>query len=146
MIEHIELNSKTLAIIVKASFQSDGINFLTPDDYSLQLAVMNRPAGYHIQPHVHRLIDRRTQLTQEVLVIRKGKLRVDFYDDNQVYYTSRMLEKGDVILLTSGGHGFEITEDTEIIEVKQGPFIPDMDKIRFQAVDAKLVNYGAITQ
>lgn len=142
MIEHIVHNGATLAIIVSARYRSENINFLTPDDYSLQLAYMSRPQGYEIQPHVHSLIDRRTQLTQEVLLIRKGKLRVDFYDNDKQYFTSRNLEEGDVILLAGGGHGFQAIDDVEIIEIKQGPYAKDMDKVRFEAIDHKSLNFG----
>jgi hypothetical protein len=75
--------------------------------------------------------------TQEVLFIRKGKLRVDFYDDNRNYLESRILEKGDTILLATGGHGFEVLEELEMIEVMQGPFAGDHDKTRFEAVGKK---------
>lgn len=142
MIERIVHNGTDLAVIVSARYKSESIDFLTPDEYSLQLAYMTRPTGYQIQPHIHRLVDRRTQLTQEVLLIRKGKLRVDFYDDDKEYITSRNLEEGDVILLAAGGHGFQAIEEVEIIEVKQGPFVKDMDKIRFESTDPKSLNFG----
>jgi hypothetical protein len=61
--------------------------------------------------------------TQEVLFIKRGKLRVDFYSDRQEYLDSRILESGDVILLITGGHGFEVLEEIEMIEVKQGPYV-----------------------
>lgn len=144
MIESIINNTQTLAIIIRANFHGEGIKFFTPDDYSLQLAYMNRSAGHEIKPHVHCRVDRKTQLTQEVLVIRKGKLRVDFYDDERFYLTSRILMQGDVILLASGGHGFEAIETVEIIEVKQGPYAKDMDKIRFDSVNTNQLNYGKV--
>ncbi len=56
---------------------------------------------------------------------------MDFYTDEQVYLESTVLDAGDVILLAYGGHGFEMLEPTEIIEVKQGPYAGDGDKSRF---------------
>jgi len=97
---------------------------------------MNHPNGYVIPPHVHNPVKREVHFTKEVLFIRSGKLRVDFYDDSKSYLESRILESGDVILLAHGGHGFEMLEDTEIIEVKQGPYAGDEDKTRFQGVTA----------
>ena len=70
-------------------------------------------------------------MTQEVLVIKTGKLRVDFYTDEKAYLKSYLLEQGDVILLASGGHGFEVIEDMEMYEIKQGPYAGDDDKTRF---------------
>jgi hypothetical protein len=58
-------------------------------------------------------------------------LRVDFYDDQRRYLSSRILGAGDVILLVSGGHGFEVLEEVEMFEVKQGPYLGDQDKTPF---------------
>jgi mannose-6-phosphate isomerase-like protein (cupin superfamily) len=134
MIEQVKHEDKILGIIIKTAFKKDGIAFFTPDDFSQQLGYMNRPEGYVIPPHVHNVIERKVELTQEVLFIKSGKVRVDFYDDNKQYLESRILEQGDVILLAHGGHGFQMIEPSEMIEVKQGPYCGEMDKVRFDAV------------
>ena len=131
MIEKITYNDAELAIIVRSSFSQPGINFFTPNDYSQQLAYMSHPTGKEIQPHVHKKVQREVHYTQETLFIRKGKLQVDFYSDDQIYLESRFLETGDVILLIRGGHGFKVLEDLEMFEVKQGPYAGDEDKIKF---------------
>jgi mannose-6-phosphate isomerase-like protein (cupin superfamily) len=92
---------------------------------------MSHPTGKEIQPHVHKKVQREVHFTQETLFIRKGKLKVDFYSVDQEYLESRILESGDVILLIKGGHGFEVLEDLEMFEVKQGPYAGDADKIKF---------------
>jgi hypothetical protein len=71
------------------------------------------------------------------LFIKKGKLRVDFYNDEQKYLESRVLEEGDVILLVTGGHGFEVIEAIEMVEVKQGPYLGEQDKTRFIGISSK---------
>ena len=95
---------------------------------------MNHPSNYEIQPHMHNAVQRNVQFTKEVLFIKSGKVRVDFYDDEKKYIESRVLVSGDVILLAFGGHGFEMLEDSEIIEVKQGPYVGEKDKTRFDPV------------
>ena len=135
MIIHVEKNDELYAIIVKASFKTDGIHFLTPNEFSQQLAVMSHPTGKIIQPHVHNPVVREVHFTKEVLFIKSGKVRVDFYDEDQNYFESRILDRGDVILLSFGGHGFVMLEESEMIEVKQGPYAGDADKTRFQQVD-----------
>lgn len=122
---------KTLAIHIKADFSKDGIAFFTPDEYSQQLAYMKHPAGHKIIPHVHNQVERTVFYTQEVLVIKSGSVRVDFYDNNREYLLSTVLNAGDVILLASGGHGFEVLEELEMYEIKQGPYVGDDDKTRF---------------
>lgn len=126
-----------LAVIIRSSYEDNGIKFFTPDDFSQQLAYMNRPAGYVIAPHVHNLVPREVTLTQEVLFIRKGRVRVDFYDDAKNYLESTIVATGDVILLAAGGHGFEMLEPTEMIEVKQGPYCGEMDKVRFDPITSR---------
>ena len=103
---------------------------------------MNRPAGYSIPPHVHNLVERKVDLTQEVLFIKSGKVRVDFYDNDKAYLESRVLVKGDIVLLAHGGHGFKMIEPTEMIEVKQGPYCGEMDKVRFEAVEDGKVKFN----
>ena len=131
MIEKITDQNAELAIIVRSSFSQPGINFFTPNDYSQQLAYMNHPSGKEIQPHIHKKVHREVHFTQETLFIRKGKLQVDFYSDDQKYLDSRILKSGDVILLIKGGHGFKVLDDLEMFEVKQGPYAGDEDKIKF---------------
>lgn len=129
--ETITHKNKIIAIILPADFRKSGIHFFTPNEFSQQLAYMNRPKDYVIAPHVHNPVTRQVHLTQEVLLVRKGKVKVNFYDDQKNYLESRVLQDGDVILLAGGGHGFEMLEETEMIEVKQGPYSGDNDKTRF---------------
>jgi hypothetical protein len=136
MIESIEHHDQMLALIVRANYQAEGIKFFTPNHFSQQIGYMNRPAGYAIAPHVHNSVPREVHFTKEVLFIKSGKLRVDFYDDEQNYLESRILEAGDIVLLAFGGHGFEMIEDSEIVEVKQGPYAGDADKTRFTGIDS----------
>jgi mannose-6-phosphate isomerase-like protein (cupin superfamily) len=136
MIENITYEDRLLALIISHKFSQPGIHFFTPDRLSQQLAYMHHPTGKVIQPHIHNPVPRQVQYTQEVLFIKKGKLRVDFYNDQQQYLESRILETGDVILLVTGGHGFEVIEEIEMIEVKQGPYVGEQDKTRFVGINA----------
>lgn len=142
MIEQIINNGLILSMIIRANFCKEGIDFFTPDDFSQQLGYMNRPKGYLIEPHVHNTIKREVFLTQEVLFIKSGKVRIDFYDENKVYLESKIVVNGDVIILAYGGHGFYMLEQSEIIEVKQGPYCGDSDKTRFKSLiveDSQLI-------
>ena len=140
MIEKVQKDKKIYAIIIRANYSNEGIEFFTPDEFSQQLAYMKRPKGYNISPHLHLNTNKNIQNTQEVLLIRSGKVRVDFYEDNKEYFTSKILIKGDVILLAFGGHGFEVLEESEIIEVKQGPYAENKDKERFENITKDKIN------
>ena len=131
MIETIKHQDQLLAIIISSRFSEPGIHFFTENQLSQQLAYMRHPAGKLIDPHVHNPVPREVHYTQEVLFIKRGKVRVDFYSNDQEFLESRVLETGDTILLATGGHGFEMLEETEMIEVKQGPYTGEEDKTRF---------------
>jgi hypothetical protein len=133
-VETVSVGGQTLAMIVRAAISRPGVSFFTPNDFSQQLAYMEHPAGKAIVPHLHKPVQRAVTKTLEVLFIRKGRLRVDFYGDDRAYLESRMLGAGDVILLVSGGHGFEVLEPVEMFEVKQGPFAGVEDKVRIETV------------
>jgi len=137
MIEHVEDGANVLAIIIRRNYRANGIRFFTPGNYSQQLGYMNRPRGYVIEPHIHKAVAREVSVTQEVLFLKSGRVRVDFYSQDQDYLESRELHVGDIILLAAGGHGFEMLEASEIIEVKQGPYCGDEDKARFKAVSER---------
>ncbi|MFC1680208.1 hypothetical protein ACFL1S_00215 [Pseudomonadota bacterium] len=143
MIETLEHEGKLLAIIVRRDFCKSGIHFFTPDVLSQQLAYMQHPQGRIIEPHVHNPVPREVHYTQEVLFIKQGKVRVDFYDNHQNYLHSRVLVAGDVILLATGGHGFEVLEELEMFEVKQGPYAGESDKTRFKGISASMAKIEA---
>jgi hypothetical protein len=135
-IERIVFGGVEFAIILRSGFHEPGIHFFTDGNLSQQLAYMRRPDGYVIPPHVHNPVTRAVQYTREVLFLRRGRLRVDFYTDDQAYLESRELGPGDVILLSVGGHGFEVLEEIEMVEVKQGPYAGEADKTRFTGITA----------
>jgi hypothetical protein len=131
MIEEIRNSTLFFGLIIRNNFSFDGIKFFTPDDFSQQLGYMKRPAGHVIEPHLHNILRREILFTSEVLFVKSGKVQVDFYTDEKALVASRILETGDVILLVEGGHGFKILEECEMIEVKQGPYAGNLDKVRF---------------
>jgi mannose-6-phosphate isomerase-like protein (cupin superfamily) len=130
-IEVIKSDQSVQAIIVRSTFSAPGISFLTEPHLAQQLAFMSHPEGKKIQPHIHNTAVRTIDTTSEVLIIKKGILRVDFFDNEKNYVESRKLFEGDLILLIGGGHGFEVLSDLEMFEVKQGPYLGEIDKTRF---------------
>jgi mannose-6-phosphate isomerase-like protein (cupin superfamily) len=134
MVEEITHDGRLLALIIPNDYHEPGIHFFTPGDLSQQVAYMHHPAGKVIEAHVHNPVAREVQYTQEVLFIRSGRMRVDFYTPERQYLGSRILRGGDAILLATGGHGFEVLEEIEMIEVKQGPYAGDGDKTRFEGI------------
>ena len=138
-IEKIYNGEQFLGLIIRKNYHAEGIQFLTDDQSPQQLGYMNRAAGYVIVPHAHNVVPRTVELTQEVLIIQSGRVRVDYYDDNKQYLESRIANEGDIVYLGYGGHGFKMLEDSEIVEVKQGPYCGTNDKVRFEPIDDNMV-------
>lgn len=135
--EIIQNNKKSIiALIVRKNFKNSGINFFTPASFSQQVAQMTHPKNKIISCHYHNDIKRKTINTQEVLIIKKGKIKV-FLFDKKKYLCSKILNNGDLILLASGGHGFKILKKTTFIEIKQGPYNKKKDKILFNSTFLK---------
>ena len=120
-----------LAMIIPAGVKSTGIHFITGDESAHQIGVLNWPGGHVIDAHIHNPLTRTIDSTQEVLFIRSGRVRMDLYDMEKNYQCSRELVSGDTVFLVAGGHGFEILEDADIVEVKQGPYLGEGEKTRF---------------
>jgi len=130
-IETIVHGLEPIALIIRADYEEPGIHFFTPANFSQQVAYMKHPQGHKIAAHVHNLVTRQVLYTQEVLLIRSGKVRVDLFSSNKEPVGSRILEQGDVILLCGGGHSLEMLEESSMIEIKQGPYAGENDKTRF---------------
>ena len=134
-IEKVYHNELLLSVIIRDNYHAEGITFITPNEFPHQLGYMNREKDYIIAPHVHNKVPRNVDFTQETLIIKSGVVRVDFYTQNQEYLESRIVYKGDIILLAAGGHGFKMIQPSEIIEIKQGPYAGTLDKVRFESID-----------
>ena len=135
----IENNGVKLGAIVRSTYHNSGIGFFSNDNDGLQLGYMNRPDNYVIAPHTHNKIKREVFYTEEILFIRSGMVRVDFYDDNQQYIESHIARGGDIVILKAGGHGFKVLERADIFEVKQGPYLGSLDKVRFEPISDESV-------
>lgn len=110
----------------------DGLSFFSQDDEFIQVGVWGYPAGKELKAHIHNEVIRQVFWTQEVLFIRKGRLRVHIYCLNEIKITEFEASAGDILIMLRGGHGYEILEDgTQVLEVKNGPYVgADLDRRR----------------
>lgn len=131
-IEWIKHGNQVLGIIISSEYHPLTTEFITPDSFTQQVGFIVYSKSENIVPHIHRDIDRKIQGTSEVLLVRKGCCWVDFYLNDKSPLCSKKLTKGDVLILVSGGHGFRMVKDTTFLEIKQGPYIGEHDKDRFQ--------------
>ncbi|MDA9956384.1 hypothetical protein N9D06_02995 [Candidatus Pelagibacter sp.] len=145
MIKKIIHKNKLYALIIKETYQKEkGISFFTENDANQQIGYMNHPKNYFIKPHTHQKRETKIFITSEVIILQKGKLRVDFYDTKKKYLFSIILKKNQIIMLVNGGHGFKVLESVKMLEIKQGPFVGNKDKIKFDRIDEKRIKLKKI--
>ena len=142
MIEKVLHKNKLFALIVRRQFRKkSGINFFTSKEATQQFGFMKHKKNHIVKPHKHNKRLTKILKTTEVLLLLKGTLRVDFYNDKNKYLFSKIINEGDIIMLVHGGHGFKILKNAEMIEVKQGPYSLASDKIKFKTVDEKKIKF-----
>lgn len=115
-------DGKIIAIIVRANFEKNGVNFFSQEDFPLQLGISRYKEGDKIRPHRH--IDKKLVIDkiQEIVHFESGRAIISLYDLKGTKFKSIELSMGDTIFFVDGGHGFTMLEDTKLIEVKQGPY------------------------
>tara|TARA_Y100000310_G_scaffold202168_1_gene202278 strand:- start:796 stop:1230 length:435 start_codon:yes stop_codon:yes gene_type:complete len=142
MIEKIIHKKKMLALIVRGGYRKKGgITFFTPNESTQQFGYMKHKRKHIIKPHLHKKRLTKIYYTTEVILMLKGILRVDFYNQLKKYLFSKILKPKDIIMLVSGGHGFKILKDVEMLEIKQGPYNLIKDKIKFENIDDVYIKF-----
>ncbi len=140
MIEKIFYKKKLFALIVRGKYRKkNGINFFTPKDSTQQFGYMKHKKNHIVEPHRHNKRLTKILTTTEVILLLKGVLRVDFYDNKKKYIFSKTIKEKDIIMLVHGGHGFKALTNVEMIEVKQGPYSLTKDKMKFKSIDEKKI-------
>lgn len=140
MIEKVKYKKKLYALIIKNEYKNKkGIHFFTEDHFTQQIGYMSHNKGHIILPHRHIKRITKILVTTETILILKGLVRVDFYDNKKKYLFSKLLKSGEIIFLMHGGHGFKILKPTKMLEIKQGPFNFHRDKIKFKNIDEKKI-------
>lgn len=122
-IEKIIENGNMLAIIIRNDFYSEGYNFFSDEKFPMQLGVNFYKKGSLVKPHIH--LKRKIEINeiQEIFRVEKGGIRAILYTEEGKKLCSVDLNEGDIIFFISGGHGFEILDDTKLLEIKQGPYL-----------------------
>ncbi len=124
--ETLQCDGIILAEIIYKKKLENGVHFYTSADSLIQIGKLVHPQGHKIKAHKHGPVKiQTTEPLQEVLYIEEGKVKVIFYSTKGQEVFSRILTQGDIIFLMNGGHGFEILEKTVMLEVKQGPYLPE---------------------
>jgi uncharacterized protein with PhoU and TrkA domain len=130
-IEIIARDDVDLCYIVRAGFEPETTTFITQPEYKQQVGFIKYGAGSVIARHTHVPLERRIVGTSEVVFVRRGSCQLEVYTEDRELVATRDVGAGDLILMVSGGHGFNVREDTVLLEVKQGPYTGLEEKERF---------------
>ena len=129
-IEIIENRGLRLAEIIRKNLKVDKTTFFSNPNSSFQFGFVAHKKGYDESMHYHRKNEKKIYDVNQVLFIQKGKLAVDFFDENKKKIAEINLNEGDAINIIDGIHKIRVLKDCQCLTVKQGPFVSDeMDKI-----------------
>lgn len=130
----IEKDGKKFAIKITCEDVHDGPTFFSEDGDFLQVGSWRHEKGKRLKAHNHNIVDRKINRTQEFLFVTKGALKALIYDEDDRPLDELVINEGEGLILFSGGHGYEImTDDTKVIEVKNGPYVgPELDRRRLE--------------
>ena len=133
LVKNIIIDKKIVAKVFRHNKKKfKGIKFFTPDYLGMQVGSMNHSKNHIIKPHFHINRKKIVKEMSELLIIFSGQLKVFFYKKNKLRAKSVIINKKDMILLISGGHGFKVLKRLEMLEIKQGPFVGEKDKMRLE--------------
>ena len=123
-VKEIKKDGKLLAKHIPTTSWSEGLSFFSQDDDFSQVGTWGYDKGKRLLPHIHNQTPREVLWTQEVLYIRKGTIKADIYDANEVLVEEIIANEGDTLILLRGGHGYEVLENgTQVLEIKNGPYL-----------------------
>lgn len=105
------------------------VKFITPSEYPLQFGIMNYSKGESAPAHKHPNIQRVITRSQEAIHVIEGKIKLDIFNSEGKHLKSKIIEAGDSAFFVQGGRGWTAVEDTKMIEVKQGPYLGEKDKV-----------------
>jgi uncharacterized protein YjlB len=110
----------------------EGLKFFSHDTDYEQVGTWGYHNGKVLLPHTHNEVPREVLWTQEVLYVRRGRVRADVFDTSDKKVAELEVTTGDILILLRGGHGYQILEDnTQVLEVKNGPYVgADADRRR----------------
>lgn len=128
--ERIERDGTVYAEVIWAGTTVGKSRFFSDADSSLQFGLLAHEAGFVEPAHYHHPIKRQIEDLQQMLVVQRGVVAIEFYDPDGSKFHEVVLRTGDAINIVHGVHAVRVIEDMQCVSVKQGPFFGDkLDKV-----------------
>jgi hypothetical protein len=134
-IEVIEDKGVRFAEVIRANASVEKTRFFSPESSAFQFGLLAHEAGFVEPAHTHKPVRREISDLQQMFVVQRGVVAVDFFDQGGKKVAEVTLRSGDAINLVHGAHSVRVIEDMQCISVKQGPFLGDAnDKVEIKTV------------
>ena len=131
--EVIELDGVRYAEVIWAQSTTEKTKFCSPDQGSLQFGLLAHERGFVEPAHFHKPVPRTIKNLEQMFVVQKGKIAVDFFTPDGKKFREIVVGPGDAVLLVDGAHSIRVLEDMQCVSVKQGPFLgAENDKVEIK--------------
>ena len=102
-----------------------GLNFFSKDEEFIQVGVWGHyEKDKELKAHIHNTVERMANRTYEALYVIKGALEAVIYDMDETPVETLQVRQGEILVLLESGHGYFIQEeDTNVLEIKNGPYL-----------------------
>ena len=133
--EIVERDGVRYAEVIRSDARVSKSTFYSRASSSFQFGLLAHDAGFVEPAHVHKPVAREIRDLQQMLVVQRGVVAVDFFDSAGKKFTEVVLRAGDAINLVHGAHSVRSLEDMQCVSVKQGPFLGvENDKVDIQVL------------
>jgi hypothetical protein len=134
--EIIEHDGVRFAEVIRSGACASTTTFYSRPESSFQFGLLAHEAGFVEPAHVHKPLLREIRDLQQMLVVQRGVVAVDFFDGNGRKVAEVVLRVGDAINLVHGAHALRSLEGMQCVSVKQGPFLgADNDKVDIKVAE-----------
>jgi hypothetical protein len=128
--ERIERDGTLFAEVIWAGTTVEKSRFFSEANSSLQFGLLAHEAGFVEPAHYHHPIKREISDLQQMLVVQRGVIAIEFFTSEGDKFREVILKVGDAINIVHGVHAVRVIEDMQCVSVKQGPFFGDkLDKV-----------------
>lgn len=113
-----------LSRVIEKEDWKEGLSFFSNESDFIQVGTWKYNEGKQLLKHVHNEVYRKIDRTHEVLYVKKGKILAKIYSVEGKYVDEMIVSEGEIIILLNSGHGYTILEDdTQVLEIKNGPYL-----------------------
>ena len=130
-IKNISHNDELYSSIFDLNNINEGLDFLTNNDSFVQVGTWKYEKGKILDAHYHNTFERKSYITQEVVLVLEGTIICNLYTTDGEFIASEKIKENQLIIQFQGIHEYEILENSKVLEIKNGPYFgPDKDRTR----------------